>query len=242
MYKEYRFFTNQGDDLQDVSISVRGAPHVAYFKIHEVTIPLAFNSTDASNNRVVFERDGTKYEAILPPGSYNALTFSQALTAALNTVTAIKDFGVTFDDTKHIMTITAGGNFTIRPFPETTAYRQLGMTKFTRPTTGSSVLFGVADLTNTAPILLTSNSLVSRDLTYLGEENSSVLCMLHCDAPQNSVLNWVNNGSYVSCGAELPYLSLQILNAATMLPLQINQPFSVTFSILTDEDDVELYS
>ncbi|KAJ3024103.1 hypothetical protein HDV00_001009 [Rhizophlyctis rosea] len=169
-------------------------------------------------------------------------TFPQALSAALNAVSTVKDFGVTFDDTKRTMTITAGGQFTIRPFPETTAYRQLGMTKFTPRTTGTSVSFGVCDLTNTSPILLTSNSLVSRDLTYLGEENSSVLCMIHNDAPQGSVLRWVNNGSFVYCGAELPYLNLRLLNAATMLPLQINQPFSVTFAILTDEDDIKIYA
>ena len=244
MYKEYTLFTNQSYDQQQVSIPVRGSPRLAFFKIHEITIPLAFDTTDSSNNKIVFERQGVTKTAVLPNGSYNASSFPTALAAALNAVSTVKDFVVSYDATTRRITTSAGTAFTIKPFSSgTTAYRQLGMTKYTPGGSGTSVSFGVADLTNSSPILLTSNSLVSRDLTYLGDENINVLAMVHVDSPQNSVQRWANSGSYVSAhGAELSTVDLRLLNGATMLPLDISQPYSVTFSVLTDEDDLQLYA
>ncbi|KAJ3027991.1 hypothetical protein HDV00_010703 [Rhizophlyctis rosea] len=63
--------------------------------------------------------------------------------------------------------------------------------------------------------------------------------MIDTSAPQSSVAKWINQGGYVECGAEMPNVDFRILNASKMLPVELSQPFSVTLSILSDEDDLK---
>jgi len=188
----------------------------------------------------VFERAGSTKTATVPKGNYTAATFPAALQSALNDVSAVKDYSVTFDEVTRRLTISAGSTFTIHPHNRgTTAYRQLGMNKYSSPITGASVTLGISDFTTTAPLLLTSTQLNSKDMVYIGDENINVLCMIDMNSPQGSVAKWVNySGAYLSCGAELPSVDLRLLNGATLLPLELSQPYSVTMSILTDEDDI----
>ena len=89
---------------------------------------MAFNTTDSSNNAVVFERSGSTKTATVSPGNYTAATFPKALQNAMNDVSAMKDYVVSFDEVTRRLTITAGSTFTIPPFNRgTTAYRQLGL-------------------------------------------------------------------------------------------------------------------
>ncbi|KAJ3024495.1 hypothetical protein HDV00_000911 [Rhizophlyctis rosea] len=167
VYRQYAFFTGNSVDQNNVSFPIRGSPYVAAYKIHEVTIPLAFNTTDSSNNQIVFERNGSVKSATVPSASYTAATFPGALQTALNNVSTVKDFTVTFDENTRALTISAGSAFTIRPFAQgTSMYRQLGMTKYTAPAAGTSVTFGVSDFTNTAPLLLTSTQLNSKHMVF----------------------------------------------------------------------------
>lgn len=242
-YKEYHVFSNNSVDQKDVSFPIRGSPYVADFKIHSVTIPLAFNTTDTSNNTLVFERNGSVKSTSVPNGNYNAATFPAALQTALNNVSTVKDFTVTFDEVTRKLTIAAGSAFTIHPFSQgTTMYRQLGLGKYASPVTGSSVTLGISDFTNTSPLLLTSTRLNSKDMAFAGEENINVLCMIDTSSPQGTVAKWLNyNGSYCSVGSEVPSIDFRLLNGATLLPVELNQPYSVTFSILTDQDDSVVY-
>lgn len=241
VYRDYNLFSNSSVSQKDVSFAIRGSPYVAAFKIHSCTIPLAFNTTDSSNNAVVFDRAGSTKIATIPKGNYTSATFPAALQTAMNDQSTVKDFVVTFDEVTRKLTISAGSAFTINGYSGgTTAYCQLGMGKYTPSQTGTAVTGGISDFTNTAPLLLTSTQLNSKDMVYAGDENVSVLCMIDVNSPQGSVAKWINHcGSYVAVGAELPSIDLRLLNAATLLPVDLSQPFSVTLSILTDDDDVD---
>ncbi|KAJ3025684.1 hypothetical protein HDV00_012576 [Rhizophlyctis rosea] len=236
--RQYSLFSNNSIDQKNINFPIRGSPYVVRFKIHKITIPLSYNTTDSSNNSFTFERNGSVKTATLPPGNYTAATFPQALQDVLNAVSTVRDFAVSFDTTSRKMTINAGSAFTVRPFSGgTTLYRQLGMGKFQTQASGLSVTFGIPDFTNSAPLLLTSTSLSSKHMVYAGDENINVLAMIDTNAPQGSVAKWVNQGGYVECGAEMPNVDSRILNASTMFPVELSQPFSVTLSILSDEDD-----
>ena len=208
-----------------------------------MTVTLAYNTTDASNNTIVFERNGSVKSTSIPRGNYTAATFPAALQTAMNNVSTVKDFTVTFDETTRRLTIAAGSPFTVHPFSQgTTMYRQLGLGKYSTPPSGSSVTLGISDFTNTALLLLTSTRLNSKDMAFAGEENINVLCMIDVSSPQGSVAKWVNwNGSYCSVGREVPSIDFRLLNGATLLPVELDQPYSVTFSILTDLDDSVVY-
>lgn len=238
-YKQLHFFSGNSVDPLNVSFSIRGTPYVDRFKVLSVNIPLAYNTTDSSNNVIVFERSGSTKRASVPPGSYNAATFPAALQAALNDVSTVKDFTVTFNEVTRALVIAASTPFTIQPFQGgTTAYRQIGMNKFSPAGTGTSVTFGMCDFTNTSPLLLTSSTLVSKDMSYVNEENINVLAMVDTNAPQASVARWENTGGWVHAGQELSRVDFKFLNAATLLPIELSQPYSVTIGILTDQDDL----
>ena len=205
-------------------------------------MPLAFHTTDASNNTIVFERSGSVKRASVPNSSYNAVTFPPALEKAMNDASTTKDFTVTWDENTRLLTIAAGLAFTIHPFSAgTTIYRQLGMQKQAQPVTGTSVTFGIPDFTNTSPLLLTSSQLNSKHMVFAGEENVNVLCMIDVAAPQNSVAKWINYvGTYCEVGSEMPSVDFRLLNASTLIPIELSQPFAVTMSIVTDIDDLGL--
>lgn len=243
MYKEIHLYSNDAYDQSLPTFSVKGNPFVSKFKINQVILPLAFTSTDASNNAVVFNRNGSTKTAVVPPGNYNSSTFPQTLQDALNNVSTVKDFSVSYDGTGNLLTITAGSSFTVENFQSgTTAYAQLGMGKYDSPRTGTSVSFGVPDFTNAAPILLTSTNLVSKDVTYCGYDNINVLAMIDTNGPQNSVVTWKNlEGRWLECGTEISTLGFRLLNARTLLPVQLSQPYAVSIGILTDAEDTVTY-
>lgn len=237
VYKQVHIFSGNAVDSKNTSFTLRGAPFVDRFKIMSITLPLAYLTTDASNNKVVIERDGTLKTVTIPPASYNATTFPVALETALNAVST-NNFTVTYSELGRNLTIAGENPFTIHPFQRgTTAYRQLGMGKFSPSVTGTSIALGICDFTNTAPLLLTSSTLVSKDLTFVGEENVNVLAMIDVSSPPNAVATWTNKGSWVTCGADVANIDFRFLNASTLLPIELQQPFAVTVGILTDQDD-----
>ena len=188
VYREYNFFSNNSVSQKDVSFPVRGTPYVAAFKIHSVTVPLGFNTTDSSNYVVIFERSGSTKTATVSPGNYTAATFPQALQNAMNDMSAVKDYVVSFDEVTRRVTITASSTFTIHPFNRgTTAYKQLGLGKFSTSVSGATVVLGISDFTSTAALLLTSSHLNSKDMVYSGEENINVLAKINTNSPQRSV-------------------------------------------------------
>ncbi|KAJ3028974.1 hypothetical protein HDV00_009895 [Rhizophlyctis rosea] len=243
VYKQYSFYTGNAVDQKDVTFPIRGSPFVAAFKLREVTIPLAFNSTDSSNNTIVFERSGSVKSAQVPAGNYNAATYPPALQKAMNDASAVKDYTVTWDEVTRRLTISAGSSFTIRNFSGgTTMWKQLGMSKYGQPISGSSVTMGIADFTSYAPLLLVSTRLNSKDMAYAADENINVLASIDANSAVGSVARWINhNGSYLNVGSNLPSLDLRLLNGSTLLPVDLSQPYSLTLSILTDIDDSVMY-
>ena len=113
----------------------------------------------------------------------------------------------------------------------------LGLSKYDVPSSRMSATFGIADLTNSAPLLLASSNLTSKDLSYVRDERINILAMLDTSTPQNGVAHWINNGSYVFCGTEVSTVDFRVLNANTLLPVELSQPFSVAIGCLTDPDD-----
>ena len=234
MYKEYQFFTNNS---RDQTFSLRASPYIDRFKVLRVTIPLSYNTTDSSNNALRYDRDGNKTTVRIPKGNYNASSFPAALQTALNNGSD-NNWSVTYNEVDRSVTISGTNPFTIQPYEQgTTMYRMLGLSKYDVPSSGTSATFGIADLTNSAPLLLASSNLTSKDLSYVGDERINVLAMLDTSTPQNGVAHWINNGSYVFCGTEVSTVDFRGLNANTLLPVDLSQPFSVAIGCLTDPDD-----
>jgi hypothetical protein len=234
VYREFHLYSGNCVDQTTPRFALRGGPYAA-------NLPLSFNTTDASNNRIAFQQNGDTRMATIAAANYNGSSFPPALTAAMNQVSPVKDFSVSYDEVSRRLVITSGTEFTVLPFQQgTSMYRQLGMQKYSVGNTGTSVSFGVPDFTSAAPILLTSTTLTSKDLTFAGEENINTLAMIDLNAPQNSTVTWVNQGSWVYCGADISTVDFRLLNANTLIPIEMSQPFSVTLGILTDEDDVPL--
>lgn len=240
MYTEINFYSSNAYDPTNPLFPVRSAPYVDRFKILRCSIPLAFETTDSTNNVVTFMRDGQTLRAVLPAANYTSATFPQALQDAMNAVVSVKDFAVSYSQDTKRLTIGSGSTFTVLPFSQgTTAYGQLGMNKFDAAKSGTSVSFGVSDFTNYAPLLLTSSSLVSKSIVFANEENINILAMIETNSPQNSVVSWTNtNGGYLNCGANLTQIDFRILNGRTLLPVTLSQPYSVSIGILTDADDI----
>jgi hypothetical protein len=238
-YTEVHINTSNAIDQLNPSFSIQSAPFVDRFKILRCVIPAAYQSTDISNNQVVFFRAGNTRTATIPPGNYTSVTFPTALQTALNEASDIGDFLVSYDHTTRRLTITADSAFRIGSFLDgTTAYSQLGMSRFEQPPTNDTVSFGVADFTAYAPLLLTSSSLVSKSIVYANEENINVLAMIDMNAPQNSMVTYINeNGSWLNSGVSLSNMNLKLLNARTLLPVRLSQPYSVSIAILTDPRD-----
>lgn len=239
MYTEVHTYSSNAFDPNNPSFPIRSAPYVDRFKILRCSIPLAYESTDSSNNVVVFSRGGFTKHATIPSASHNSATFPSALQDALNAVADTKDFVVTYDQNTRRLTLSAGSSFTIHNFSGgTTAYSQLGMNKYEPAKSGSSITFGVADFTNYAPLILTSSTLVSKSVVYASEEAINVLALIEPNAPQNSVVSWNNlNGGWLPCGSTLSRLDFRLLNGRTMLPVALSQPYSVSIGFLTDPDD-----
>jgi hypothetical protein len=243
-YKEYQFFSSNSVDQKYVTFPIRGNAKCHAFRINEVCIPLSYSTTDSSNNQLVFERSGSVKTATVPHGNHNAVTFVAALKKALNDAADVKNFDVTYNELTRSLTISADTTFTIHPFSQgSTMYRQIGMKKYQGSASGTSVTFGVADVTNTAPLLLTSSHLTSKNVMFVSEANINVLCMIDVSSPQNSVCKWVNHrGNFIEADLEIAQVDFTILNSATLKPVDLSQPFSVIISMVTDPDDLALVS
>jgi hypothetical protein len=240
-YKEIHVYTSNSYDPANIVIGLNSPPYVDRFKLLRASIPLAFQSTDSSNNRIAFTRSGAGKAVSIPAGNYNAASFPPALQAAMNSVSNTQDFTVSYDSTANRLTINSpSAPVTILPFSQgTTLYTQLGMGKHDSALTGTTITFsGAPDFTSMAPLLLTSSTLVSKDVTFAGEEAINVLCMIDVTSPQNSVQNWVNHsGGWLDSGSTVSSIELRLLNANTLLPVQMSQPYSVSLGILTSPLD-----
>lgn len=241
VYKELHLFSNDAFDPQNPSFSIRQAPHVDRFKVLKCVIPLAYKSTDSSNNVVTFTRNGATKQAVVPPGNYNSTTFPTALQDAMNSVSAVADWTVTYDADANTLTITSGSDpFTISNFQGgTTMYSQIGMTKYSLPQSGTSITFQSPDFTNWSPLILTSPSLVSRDVIIGGDESINILAVIEVAAPQNSVAIWHNvaGGWFETGGFDLSRVEFRLLNAKTLLPITLSQPYIISIGVLTDAED-----
>jgi hypothetical protein len=241
-YKEIHVYTSNSYDQANIIIGLNSPPYVDRFKLLRASIPLAFQSTDASNNRIAFVRGGTTKVASIPSGNYNAASFAPALQAAMNSVSSTQDFAVSYDSTANRLTINSpSAPVTILPFGQgTSMYTQLGMSKYDSLLTGTTVTFkGTPDFTSMAPLLLTSSTLVSRDVTFAGEEAINCLAMIDITSPQNSVQSYVNvNGGWLDAGTEVSSIELRLLNANTLQPVQMSQPYCVSVGILTSPADM----
>ena len=71
-------------------------------------VPLAFNTTDSSNNTLVFERAGSVKSTSIPAGNYSAATFPTALQKALHDASTLKDFVMSWDKLTRRLTVSAG--------------------------------------------------------------------------------------------------------------------------------------
>lgn len=240
-YKELHIYTGNSIDPMNPSMGVSNSPFVAKFKVLRAGIPLAYQSTDTSNNQIAFTRSGSTKLAQIPAGNYDSVSFPQALQTALNQASTTADFVVSYNSTSNRLTIASpSSSVSILPFSGgTTMYAQLGMTRYSSPLSGNTVTFsGSPNFGGLAPLLLTSSTLVSRDVSFISEDNLNIIAMIPVSSPQNTIQFFSNeNGSYLDCGTTLSRVDFRLLNANTLLPVQMSQPYTVSLGLLTAPDD-----
>lgn len=213
------------------------------FKVLSAQIPSSFYGTSNANNQIAFKIGTDTYYAQMKQGFWNVTTAPAEIKRALNTAHD-NGFNVVYDANTKSLTITGTAAFTILGGDSgTSAWTQLGARKVGPSSTGTSVSLGVADFTGTSAILLVSSQLISRDNILLGGENISVLGYIPCNSQPGSVINWVNNGSYLYYGSDLSYIEIRLLDSSTYNALDLNNnSFQLTIACLTDEDDPVMYT
>lgn len=238
MYKELLLDSSLSYNSSQPSWSLPSSPYMENFKVLSVSIPASFYGIGPHNNQVKFKLSGpTIYTAVIPSGQYNVANFPDALKTALNGANA-NGFNVTFDDIKKTISITGTSAFSILSLSSgSTAYRLIGSKKTDHLTLATTFSGNSVDLNGTNSVILTSNSLICRDSTYVNSQSSNVLALIPLTSPQNSINYWVNQGSYLHVGQEMPYINFFLLDAQTMQTLDLNGASFVVHLGYTDDPD-----
>ena len=238
MYKELLLDSSLSYNSSQPSWSLPSSPYIENFKILSVSIPASFYGVGPHNNLVKFKLAGsTVYTAIIPPGQYNVMNFPIALIAAMNAANN-NGFAATFDDVRKTFSVTGSAPFSILALSSgSTAYRLIGSKKTDHSTLATTFTGNTVDLNGTNSVILTSNSLISRDSVYVNSQSSNVLALIPLTSPQNTMNYWVNHGSYLKVGQEMPYINFQLLDAQTMQTLDLNGASFVVHLGYTDDPD-----
>lgn len=238
MYQELHVICNGNNETKYLN---NENIYIDRFKLLSISVPLTWNTTDSSNNSIVYSRNGSTKTAVLPPSSYNSVSLPSALQKALNDSSDQKDFSVTYESQTRKLTIsTTGQAFQIRPASEgTTAYPLLGMS-LSDPATpsGTNYSFYNSDFTQTAPLLLTSSTLSSPSVRLIGKNQNSILSVVPLTSASGTLAYYQHTGSYLSCGKTLSTFNFSLVNSRTLQPVRVST-FSVSLAILTDADDPE---
>jgi hypothetical protein len=238
VYRELYFSSANADnnDMSDPIFSIPENIFVDRWRIESVTLPLSWNVVGDHNNTITVIEGGVPRTVGIPSGNYNVATLGPALQTALGGT-----YQVTFNETTRKYTISNNTAFQVAPGTMGTGiWRIIGMSKtLPTPSATSTVMPNVADLTNNAPVLLTSTSISSPHLTFAGRHTSNIIAVIPIDAPQGSYMTYQNMGSFLESSTSLSLIDFHILDSATLRPLQLNGcPFFVKLSVLTDQDDV----
>ncbi|MCU1372712.1 MAG: hypothetical protein JWO77_3906 [Ilumatobacteraceae bacterium] len=237
-WKNYLFDSSVAHDSSKPVFSMRNSGYIDRFKVLECMIPSSWYSTASNNNTVNVTVGGSIYNATIPSGNYTVSTFPAALQSALTTAVA-NGWTVTFNDVQRNLTITGTTAFTFNNYTAgTSAFKQIGMEKNISTASGTTWTGSVIDLSGITSLLLTSTQLTSRDVTYSGYGQVSVLLKIDIAGPVGSYIQYRNPGSYVYMGSDLHYADFQLLDGSTLLPVNLNgKSFSLNIGICTDSDD-----
>lgn len=238
-YKELLLDSSTSLNPSQPTWSLPSSPYMEMFKVLSVTIPGTFYGTGSQNDKVKFKTGtSTIYTANIPHGQYNITTFPSALAAAMNDALS-NGFTATYNDTTKQITIDGNAPFSILSLLSgTTAYRLIGSKKTDASVSSKTFTGNSIDLNGTNSIILTSNSLISRDSTYINAQNSNCLALVPLTSPQNSLTYWVNPGGFLNVASECPYINLQLLDAQTMMSIDLRgASFQVSIGYTDDSDD-----
>lgn len=239
VYREF-FFSSSNAENQNFNNPIFAVPSNVYidrFRIDTVTLPLSYYPVGPNNNKISYLENGVAKTTNLPEGVYDITTIGPAIKTALGAL-----YTVTLDTiTRKIRITTASTPFSILPGNSgTSAYRILGSSKTATMATGiNQLLPNVVDMTNNAPLLLTSTSLSSPHITFAGNHNSNILTVIPVDRPVMSYSTFVNASGYLECQQNLSLIDFSLLDSATMLPIDLRgQPYYIKMTVLTDQDDI----
>lgn len=239
VYREFLLDSSTSLNSSNPTWQVPSSPYVENLKILSVTLPASFYGIAGHNNKIVIKEGSSTFTVTLPPGHYNSSNFPQQLADTLNSGGTNNNYRVTFNDVGRNLTIAADGNFQILSLASgTTAYRLIGSKKTDLTPLGTSFTGNTIDLGGTNCVLLSSNSLLSRNSVFLNSQASNILCMVPLLSPQNSICYWKNPGSFLNMSAQLTHINLQLLASESMQPLDLNgASFQLHLGYTDDPDD-----
>jgi hypothetical protein len=239
VYREFLLDSSTSLNSSNPTWQVPSSPFVENMKILSVTLPASFYGVAGHNNRIVVKEGSNTFTVILPPGHYNSETFPGQLATTLNSAGTNNNYTVTFNETGRNLTIAATNNFQILALASgTTAYRLIGSKKTDLTPLGTSFTGNTIDLGGTNCVLLSSNSLLSRNSVFLNSQTSNILCMVPLLSPNNSLVYWKNPGSYLNMSTQLTHINIQLLASESMQPLDLNgASFQIHLGYTDDPDD-----
>lgn len=238
MYQQYLLDSGVGHDANFPTFLIPPS-NFAYFKIASATVPLSFYPTGSQNNQVAIRENGTVRLVTIPPGSYNAVTFPTVLQTALG-----GSYQVTYDNNQKNIKITNSSNFSILDLSGgTTAFAALGMAKYGGESTPSQTFqAGASDFGGTRALLLVSQDLFSKDIIVGNLQSVNALALIDVSSPNDTVMQWENNGDYVTYGREINILRMHLIDSETLNRIDFRgRSFTVQISVLTDYADKEFY-
>ncbi|RYD70993.1 MAG: hypothetical protein EOP84_25695 [Verrucomicrobiaceae bacterium] len=184
---------------------------------------------------------GDTYTARMEPGQYNATNACAELTRALNAAISV-NFAVTYDEEQRRLVINAGVPFQVRPGTSgSSAWRWAGISRTNMSDAATEQKLGVADFTATSPVLLCSGTLTSRFNKLVGAE--AINCLAVLDTSQTAQGSWISydnsGGRFFQADQHLSQLDFVLVDASSLLPIDMTLPYFVSIGILTDEVDAE---
>jgi len=237
MYTQYVFDSASVDDYDSPTFILQ-SPHVENFKILSVQIPLTFYPVGNNNNVLVFKEGDTEKSVQIAHGSYNVDNFPQVLEDLLNGVSD-NNYNVTYNPIRRNLSIVGDDAFQIMGLDGgSSAFKLVGANRRGASASGTEFTGRVIDLTGASSLLLTSAQLMSLSFRWTGMSSANAIALIPITSPVGSVMNWENNGSYLSFGRSLSYVSFRLIDSATFAPITFNgASFQITMGITDDIDD-----
>jgi len=239
MYTQY-FLDSSATDTPNTPSFVIPPNQFVFAKVDSVFLPLSFYPVGSHNNQIALKENGVLRFVAIPYGSYNAVNFPPALQTALG-----GDYTVTFDQLGKSITIENPNlNFSVLDSRGgSTGFALIGKDRLGGDSVaGHSFTGGAVDLQGTKSMFLVSPDLVTRSVVVGNMSSVNALALIDCDSPNGSYVKWVNQSGWLTFGTEISNLRFSLIDSETLQRINLRgRGFTVSLSVLSDVDDIEVY-